>query len=100
MFYVFMLFDNIIRYECYICILVNNKRGLIFKEINKSKYYVIMYCVCIYIKFYNILFSGLRGVVVIKKRAIDWLLDKKYWIFSNLWYGEWKVLVMLGDLID
>lgn len=82
MFYVFMLFDNIICYECYICILVNNKRGLIFKEINKLKYYVIMYCVCIYIKFYNILFSGLRGVVVIKIRAIDWLLDKKYWIFG------------------
>lgn len=66
-----MLLDNTTRYECHVCILVNNKRGLTPKEINKSKYHAIMHCVCIYTKFYNILFSGLRGVAVTKKRAID-----------------------------
>lgn len=95
-----MLLDNTTRYECHICILVNNKRGLTPKEINKSKYHAIMHCVCISTKFYNILFSGLRGVAVTKKRAIDWLSDKKHWIPRNLWHGEWKVLAMLGDLID
>lgn len=75
-----MLLDNTTRYECHICILVNNKRGLTPKEINKSKYHAIMHCVCIYTKFYNILFSGLRGVAVTKTRAIDWLSDKKHWI--------------------
>lgn len=62
-----MLLDNTTRYECHICILVNNKRGLTPKEINKSKYHAIMHCVCIYTKFYNILFSGSRGVAVTKK---------------------------------
>lgn len=67
-----MLLDNTTCYECHICILVNNKRGLTPKEINKSKYHAIMHCVCIYTKFYNILFSGLRGVAVTKKKS-DWL---------------------------
>lgn len=43
-----MLLDNTTRYECHICILVNNKRGLTPKEINKSKYHAIMHCVHLY----------------------------------------------------
>lgn len=66
-----ILLDNTTHYEGHICILVNNKRGLTPKEINKSKYHAIMHCVCIYTKVYNILFSGLRGVAVTKTRAID-----------------------------
>lgn len=53
-----MLLDNTTRYECHICILVNNKRGLTPKEINKSKYHAIIY------KVY-----GLRGVAVTKKKG-------------------------------